>query len=224
MPFGRSTPDAPAETTTVGWRSVVLPAQPPGGPGRDGAQRLVHGAVHPRPAPGGAGPQRRRQPAERGRLPGEAQSGDPGELHGLGLLGVGLGQHRPAGRLADQVGPAVAGVRAVGPEPADGHDNQRRHLRAQVPHIDAPRRQVPPAEALDDDVGPAEQGEQVVTGLEHHAALVGVEVHERARPLAQPAARRWLHLDHLGAEVGEGLAAEGAGRLLGDLDDQQVVQ
>ena len=139
-----------------------------------------------------------------------------------------LGEGRPRRDLRHQVRPPVRGVRAGGPEAADGRDDQRGMLRAQLVARDAEALQVAHAVALDHHVRrPQELHELLASGLvvtQRDGALVRVQVDE---PLGVPAlriTRGGLDLDHVGTEVGEHLGAVRPRRFGRHLDDRDVTE
>ena len=93
------------------------------------------------------------QRAERSGVTDRAEGDDTWGLH-RHLERSTLGEGRPRRDLRHQVRPPVRGVRAGGPEAADGRDDQRRMLRAQLVARDTEALQVAHAVALDHHVAP----------------------------------------------------------------------
>ena len=144
--------------------------------------------------------------------------------------------HQPGDRLHDQV---VAGQRgaAAGAEAGDrGVDDARVGRRHRVV-VEPEAGQPAGAEVLQQDVGPAGQlagqrGVLLVLEVERDRALVAVDaevvgrdaVPDRRHPGAGVVAARALHLDHLGAEVGQQHRRVRPGEDPGEVGDQQAAQ
>jgi hypothetical protein len=139
------------------------------------------------------------------------------------------GDERPREGLGDEIGPLVGGVRAGYTEPADTDDDQGGEPLGQKVPLGAEVGQVPPVRGLDDQVGSLKQPPQPIAiprdgRVGDHPFLVEVQVGEGARVGPQFVARRTFHLHHLGAEVGEHLAAVAPGHAFGQLHHHEVTQ
>ena len=227
---GEEIPGAGAARHVQGFRlTAVVPHEEAPHAHRRGAQRLGRRAVDVRAFAACARTQHAGEPAECGGVTDRAQGDDAGHLHRHDI-GTSLRVGQPPGGLRDQVGPAVARVRAVDAEAADGGDDEARATGAQLVTIHAERGEVARAGTLDDEVGVVEEpGDALaadITGdVGHHGTLVRVEVQQRQGPTtAQLAATRRLHLDHVGAEIGEDLRRVRAGGFVGEVDDPHVAQ
>ena len=138
----------------------------------------------------------------------------------------------PAKRLRDEVEAALVGARPVAPVARDRAVDQRGILGGQDVVSEAELLHRPAPVVLDEHVGLAHEPEQDRAALgtleiEREAALVAVQHQERRRDAVDArlaiaarvvAARQFLDLDHVGAEVGEQRAAGGAGHDLRELE------
>ncbi|MYE32798.1 MAG: hypothetical protein F4X80_09155 [Chloroflexi bacterium] len=137
--------------------------------------------------------------------------------------------------------PPVRAMRSAAPERGERGEHERREAPAQVLVVEPEGAQVVLVHVGDEHVGTREQAEHsraAVVGGEvgGHAALVGVEVEEEAAALrVRLAVAERAHaagvvpfgrfdLDHVGAEVGEELAAVRAGHPLREFDDAEIVE
>jgi hypothetical protein len=154
-----------------------------------------------------------------------AQRDDAGHLHRHDI-GTSLRVGQPPSGLRNQVGPAVARVRAVDAEAADGGDDEAGATRAQLVAIHAERGEVTCAGALDHEVGVIEEpSDALAAGIagdvgQHRACSCQVQQCQGRRRAAGH--RRRLHLDHVGAEIGEDLVAC-ALAVRREIDDPHVV-
>ncbi len=135
---------------------------------------------------------------------------------------------RTAEGLRDEVAPRVLGVGAGRSESRDRHHRQRAATAEQIVAVDAPVGEAAESGRLDDEVDTVEELRERCHGrgcdLDDGAALVGVEVDEHPRVGAERVTVGWLDLDHVGAEVGEDLAAPPRRNTGPDLDDPQIAQ
>ena len=168
----------------------------------------------------------RRQHADRGEHPGAVVRLQPHTLHGR-LAWKAVGPHHAAGRLRDQIGSAVLGIRPRLPERADGYIDQPRVVRFQVGVAETEVGEPSGGRRLDQHVrGRGESREQIPTVLlgevERHAAFTGVveperqtllgvwrAVQKRADPPRRVSIRR-LDLDDVGAQIAQQLSAHRA--------------
>ena len=135
---------------------------------------------------------------------------------------------RTAEGLRDEVAPRVLGVGAGGSESGDREHRQRAPVREQIVAVDAPVREAAESGRLDHEVDTVEElGERCHGGrcnLDDGTPLVGVQVGEHPRVGTERVTVGWLHLHHVGPEVGEGLAAPSRRDSGSDLDDPQIAQ
>ncbi len=206
----------------------VLPAEVATDTRRNAAERFERGDVDVGTLARRAGPERARQRAERGGVANRAECGDARRAH-RDLERAPLRERDPRRGLRGEVGPGVVGVGTGGAEAADGDDHQRRELGADLVAIQAEGGEIARALALDHHVDRTEQlaelGPTVVAVVgDADGALVGVVVLVALGMVALGVAGRSLDLHHVGPEIGEDLAAVGAGGISGQLDDRDVAQ
>ena len=220
--------------------AVLVPRQPRQ-PHVDGVRRgLVDADVQVLAVPGRLSGAERNRGRERRAVPGVVERDAARRLERV-VLGVARAGHRPAQGVQREVDSLEVAIRPRLTEVCDrGHDELRLYLAQHV---------VAEAEAfhdtrpvvLDEHVGRRDEVEQPLAALlgaqvEDDAALVGVEEqeHPRAVEAGDVAEEGWqrprgvaagsLHLDHLGAGVGEDARAERACRVLRQVDHAHVVQ
>ena len=141
-----------------------------------------------------------------------------------------------AHRLRHRVEARHSGHRPVVAEPGDARIDQAGEARGQDPFvIQAPLLHPAGPEVLDQHVGALEQAQQRrapgrAAQVDADAGLAAVEAveigalpaPERRPPGAGLVARRRLHLDHVGAVVGEQLGAERPRENAGEVDDPEA--
>ena len=140
--------------------------------------------------------------------------------------------HEAARRLRDDVVRRPRRPRPGLPEAREARDDEPPVLATEALGPETPRRERPAREVLDQDVDVREQLAEepspfVLPDVERDAFLVAIEREERhrhavRRRIAVPslvAAARRLHLDHLGAEVGQDRGAERPGEEARQVED-----
>jgi hypothetical protein len=172
-------------------------------------------ALAPAPAFADAVPITRPQCRDHGE--GAVEAGDHiGERerrqHRLAIRETGAGG-KAAHRLDQRAEPRQRRVRPGLAETGDAHDDEagifrEQHIGAEPDLLERPR-----AKILDQDVGGGDEALErvlgaVVTEVEHDRALVArvglpVQLPASVAPVAQRVARGRLHLDDVGAEIGE---------------------
>ena len=212
-------------------------ARCPGGPGtpsrdsarvRDGGGRegLDRRAVDERADAGGARAQDRGERAERGGVTDRGLA----ERHRQLERTRPVHDDRTAEGLRDEVAPRVLGV---GPGRSESRDRDHRQ-RGAGPRADRSRSMPQSARLripgrLDHEVDTVEElptSDATAAGATSTTAapLVGVEVREHPRVGAERVTVGWLDLHHVGAEVGEDLAAPPRRDSGSDFDDAQIAQ
>ena len=202
----------------------VLPAEVARDARRRGCEHLHRGQVDEGSRAARAGAQDRGQASERRGMADRGFTEVHRQLHGA--LPV---HHEPAAvRLRDDVAPGVVGVRALRAEARDRDDRRRRITGDDVVAVDAPVGEAALARCLDHQVGALDQGTQgrrrPGRHLDDRAPLVRVQVREEPAVRAHLVTLGRLHLDDVGAEVREGLAAPPRGEPAADLDHPHIAE
>ncbi len=116
----------------------------------------------------------------------------------------------------------------VTPKPVIATTVNAPPFREQLVAVDAPIGEAAEAGCLDHEIDTVEQLDERRGGggrhLDDGTPLVGVQVGEHPCVRTERVAVGWFHLHHVGAEIGEGLAAPTRGNTGSDLDDPQVAQ
>ena len=194
-------------------------------------QRRLHPLALARPVPGLQGAQHTDGEVEPG-----ADVGD-GERNAVGRAVLGAGdRHQARHGLDDQVEAAATGIGAGLAETRDRPQHQPLVARVQCLPAEAEPLHDSRAEILQHDIGTVDEFPEdleilLVLEVELEAALVPVPQHERRR-LALEERRRAAHrialgtldLDDVGAHVGELHAAERAGEMGREVEDDQTVE
>lgn len=203
-----------------------------------------HGDVDVLALPGALGVPQRGEDAERGEQSrnGISHTGS----HPDGVRGVGPGDgHQTAHGLRDDVEGRPVPVGAVPArlvaEAANRGVDQAGIAGREGVVVETEAVHDAGGEVLDDDVGVVDQAQQYVAGLgllqvqherplvaigrlEHPAVVAGFVVGGERAGVAEEVAARRLHLDHVGALVGEQRRAERPGEGLGEVDDPHPVE